>query len=277
MKLFKHLIILGWILVAHAQLSAQEVELANLLLQSYHDNQLLPLVSSIHPDLSVEQAYLVQRHYVKGRLANEKLVGFKAGLTSGPAQKKFNVSQPVIGVLFASGDLSSRRLSVNLSQFKNLRLETELGFEIGQAITRVVSDKNNIKQYIKSIFPLIELPEFNFASQPTGLDIIAANVGAAVFVKGQPFDNFAHLDLNALGVTLTREGQPINIGQGRDALGDQWETVWWLVNTLVKLGWKLEPGQFVITGAMGKMIKAEPGSYQADFGKLGNLSFAITP
>lgn len=277
MKLFKHLIILTWALVAHAQLSAQEVELAERLLQSYLDNQPFPLISLIQPDLSVEQAYSVQRHYVKGRLANEKLVGFKAGLTSEPAQKKFNVSQPVVGVLFANGDLSSRQSSVKLSQFKNLMLETELGFEIGQAITDLVSDKKQIKQYIKSIFPLIELPELSFVSPPTGIDIIAANVGAAAFIKGQPVDNLAHLNLNALGVTLTREGEPVNVGQGRDALGDQWEAVWWLVNTLVKLGWKLEPGQFVITGAMGKMIKAEPGNYQADFGELGNLSFTITP
>lgn len=277
MKLFKPFIILGWILVAQGPLSAQEVELAKQLLQNYHNNQPFPLISSTQPDLSVEQAYLVQRHYVKGRLANEKLVGFKAGLTSELAQKKFNLSQPVSGVLFASGDLSSHQSSIKLSQFKNLMLEMELGFEIDQAITEPVSDKKRIKQYIKSIFPLIELPESSFASPPAGIDIIAANVGAVAFIKGQPVKNFAHLDLNALGVTLTREGEPINVGQGRDALGDQWEAVWWLVNTLVKLGWKLEPGQFVITGAMGKMIKAEPGNYRADFGELGNLSFAITP
>lgn len=271
MKFLKSVVL--WLIISRC-LFASEVELAEQLLHSYRNHQLIPLVSSINPDLSVKQAYIVQNFYVKKRFASDKLVGFKAGLTSPTGQKKFNVNQALAGVLFASGDLSAVEL-IKLSQFKHLMLETEIGFEIGKTITGSIGNQTELKQYIKAVFPVIELPDLGFAGKPTGVDIIAANAGAAAFIKGKPFTDFADLDLNRLTAKLSKDGKIINIGLGNDALGDQWEAALWLVNTVVVLGWVLEPGQFFITGAMGQMIKAEAGDYQADFGELGNISFLI--
>jgi 2-keto-4-pentenoate hydratase len=272
-KSLKHLV-LGLILTTSAY--AGELELAEQLWQSHRDNQRIPLVSSSHPDLSIEHAYLVQAHYVKKRLKHEKIAGFKAGLTSSAAQNRFNVNQALSGVLFSNGDLSANK-SIQLSQFKRLMLETEIGFEIGTAITDLLTTQAELKSHIKAVFPVIELPDIGFTSKPKAVDIIAANVGAAAFIKGQPFTDFADLDLNALTVTLTKEGQVINTGKGIDALGNQWQAVLWLVNHLIKQGWKLEAGQFLITGAVGRMIQAEPGNYQADFGKLGKIGYRIVP
>ncbi|HDN25911.1 MAG TPA: 4-oxalocrotonate decarboxylase [Thioploca sp.] len=277
MKLLKHIVL--WIaLTTNTGLCAGELteELAEQLLQSHSNNQRVPLVSSIYPDLSVEQAYLVQSYYVKKHLAGAPPAGFKAGLTSAAGQKKFNLNQALAGVLFTSGDLSAAP-SIELSQFKHLMLETEFGFEIGKTITGLVANQAQLRPHIKAVFPVIELPDLGFASKPTGVDIIAANVGSAAFIKGKPITLFADLDLNALKVTLTKEGKTVNIGQGSDALGNQWEAALWLVNTMVAQGWILEPGQFFITGAMGKMIKAKPGDYHADFGELGSISFSIVP
>ncbi len=275
MKSLKHLLL--WITLATSTgLFAGELELADQLWQSHRNNQLIPVVSSTHPDLSVKQAYIVQGHYVKKRLASEKPAGFKAGLTSAAGQKKFNLNQALAGVLFATGNLSATE-SIQMSQFKRLMLETELGFEIGTAITGSIANTAALKPYINTVFPVIELPDIGFVAKPTGVDIIAANVGAAAFIKGRPFLNWTELDLNALKVTLTRNGETVNVGQSNDALGNQWEAALWLVNTLVAQGWTLEPGQFFITGALGKMIKAQAGDYKADFGPLGQISFSMVP
>jgi len=271
-------IVLWLVLMTSTGLSAGEIELAaEQLWQSHHHQQRTPLVSSTVPDLSVKQAYLVQREYVNKRLADDKLAGFKAGLTSEAGQKKFNVNQALAGILFDSGNLSGAADSIQLSQFKRLMLETELGFEVGKRITEPVSNTAQLKQSIQAVFPVIELPDLGFISKPTGVDIIAANVGSAAFLNGEPLHNLTELDLNALNVTLTRNGQTVNVGQGADTLGNQWEAALWLVNTIVAQGWTLEPGQFFITGAMGKMIPAQPGEYQADFGPLGTISFSIVP
>jgi 2-keto-4-pentenoate hydratase len=274
MKSLKHLVL--WLTLATSSLYAGELELADQLLLSHRDNQLIPLVSSSHPDLSVEQAYLVQAHYVKKRLAHDKVAGFKAGLTSLAAQNKFNVNQALSGILFASGDLSATE-SIQLSHFKRLMLETEIGFEIGTAITSLITTQAELKQHIKAVFPVIELPDIGFTSKPKGIDIIAANVGAAAFIKGKPITDFTDFDLNALTVTLTKNGQVVNTGKGLNALGNQWQAALWLVNRLIAQGSTLEPGQFLITGAMGKMIQAQQGDYQAYFGKLGQIAFLVVP
>ena len=273
MKLLKY-VVLGIALTTNTGLYAQEIELAQQLLQNHNNHQLIPLIYSSHPNLSVEQAYLVQQSYVKKRLAGTPPAGFKAGLTSKAGQQKFHLTQALTGVLFTGGDLTTAP-PIQLSQFKRLMLESEVGFEIGKAITGLVANPTQLQQSIKAVFPVIELPELGFAGKPTGVDIIAANVGSSAYIKGKPITQFTDWDLNALQVTMTHDGKTVNMGQGSDALGNQWQAALWLVNTVVAQGWTLEPGQFLITGAMGQMIPAKPGNYHADFGELGQISFSI--
>ena len=74
--------------------------LADLLIKTQKENQLIPVLSDQYPELDVETAYLVQRAYVKRKLSDDQIAGFKAGLTSSEIQKKFCVTFPVSGVLF---------------------------------------------------------------------------------------------------------------------------------------------------------------------------------
>ncbi|NJO17763.1 MAG: 4-oxalocrotonate decarboxylase [Thioploca sp.] len=275
MKSFLRYLILTIALVSF-NLLAGELELAEQLNQSQIHHQPIPLVSLIQPELSIAQAYKIQRYYVQSQLGNDQPAGFKSGLTSAATQNKFNVNQPVSGILFTKGDLSGIK-TIKLAKFDQLRLETEIGFEIGTAIEKTLSDEKQLKQHIKAIFPAIELPEVNFTKQPTGIDIIAANIGAKAYIKGKAVTDFTLMDLNTLSVTLTKDGKIVNSGKGDEVLNDQWQAALWLVNQLVAQGWSLMPGQFLITGVIGKMVKAEVGHYQADFGKLGKITVAIIP
>jgi 2-keto-4-pentenoate hydratase len=264
------------ILIISVKLLAGEIELAEQLRQSDYHNQPIPLVSLIKPNLSIEQAYTIQRYYVTSQLTHEKPAGFKAGLTSLATQREFNVTKAVTGILFAKGDRSATK-AIELSQFNRLMLETEIGFEIGKEIKTTVANITELKSSITALFPVIELPESGFTHEPTGIDIIAANVGSKAYLKGKAMTDFTLMDLNTLPVTLTKNGKVVNTGEGHEVLGDQWQTALWLVNQLIAQGWTLTPGQFLITGVIGKMIKAEVGNYQADFGKLGRISVAIIP
>ncbi len=74
---------------------------------------------------------------------------------------------------------------------------------------------------------------------------------------------------------MARNGETVNQGKARAVMGDPWKGLLWLVNAAVEKGWTIKPGQFLITGAMGKMIPGKPGKYEGDYGALGKLSFAI--
>lgn len=249
--------------------------LADLLIKTQKENQLIPVLSDQYPELDVETAYLVQRAYVKRRLSDDQIAGFKAGLTSEGSQKKFGVTFPVSGVLFASGKNLISPL-IDRSMFKIPIIETEIGFLVVKPISHPLKDVSELHKSIKSVLPVIELPDLGFTDLKNlnVVDIIAANVSSSQFIVGTEKDAKS-LDLDNITVTLSLNGQVVNQGKGSDALGDQWNAALWLVNAITKQGWKIEPGYILITGVLGKMIPGKEGKYAADFGILGGISFEI--
>ena len=80
---------------------------------------------------------------------------------------------------------------------------------------------------------------------------------------------------NFLGIEVHKEGDLLLKGDSSDAMGDQWQALLWLVNQTVANGWEIEPGQLLITGAIGKMLPASIGFYQVSYGALGHIDFYV--
>ena len=254
---------------------AQAVDPAALLFDAYARKQPIPVLSAMMPNLDAKVAHDIQKAYLLKRLENDKIGGFKAGLTTPATQERFGVTSPVAGILFASGKLADG-VSVDSAQFRGLMLEIEIGFILGEAITQPVKDATELQKKVRGVFPAIELPDMGFADmkQLKGVDIIAANVSAAQFIVGAE-QALAGQDLNAVAATLTMNGETVNSGNGSEALGDQWQAALWLVNSIIEQGWTLEPGHVLMTGALGKMIPGKPGKYLADYGDFGKITFEV--
>jgi 2-keto-4-pentenoate hydratase len=250
-----------------------ELELADILMKAHEANEKIPVVSAHNPNLDVKSAYLVQKTYVEQRLSRDQIAGFKGGLGSKAAQKRFGLNAPAAGVLFASGKNTGSPI-IEKSAFKTLLVETEIGFVVAKPIIQPLKDAAELYAYIQTVMPVIELPDAGFAGKIRGVDLIAANVASASFIAGKERE-FRGLDLNSIFVTLTLDGEVVNIGRGTDAIGDQWKAALWLINTILEQGWKIEPGQILITGALPKAIPGKPGKYVADFERLGEISFEI--
>lgn len=220
----------------------------------------------------LESAYQLQYQLVQ-RVAYP-VIGYKAGLTSEAGQNKFGVSEPVAGALFQQG-LAFDRYVYLLSDHTNLMLETEIGFILNQNITRLVTPEQ-LPAMIKSVVPVIELPDLRFENPDniTGHGLIVNNVGSNSVLVGKPID-VNSLDINQITTELTRNGKTVIEGKATDAMGDQWQALAWLINRSLKSGYPVSEGNLLITGALGPMIPAERGQYDADFGKLGILAFSI--
>ncbi len=254
---------------------SQEQNLADILIQAETARQLIPVLSVQHPTMDVDMAYRIQKVYVEKKLTNEKLAGFKAGLTSQGGQQQFGVSAPVAGALFESGKLTDEVI-IDSTIFHQLMLETEIGFIIGTSLTQPVANPAALQKSIQAIMPVIELPDLGFTdmNRLKGVDIIAANVAAKQFIVGQP-QAVSDVDLNTVTVILSLNEQEINRGKGADASGDQWQAAFWLVNKMIEQGWTLEAGQILMTGALGKMLPGKPGKYVADYGDFGKIVFEV--
>lgn len=279
MRIWFYLVFGGFILQTSTAVNALgESRLGAMLFQAHQQGEKIPLITQMQPTLSVERAYLVQKYFVKMRLQSENIAGFKAGLTSAPGQKRFKVTQPVMGVLFEGG-VHEANTPIVLSDFKRLMLETEIGYKINATISEPIADIDSLKPLVSEVFPVIEIPDLGFAGNrgPIGVDVIAANVASARFIVGQSLTDFTSLNFNTLQVRLMHDGEESYTGLGSDAMNNQWQAALWLVNMAVEQGWILEPGHIIITGAVGRMTVGKPGEYQADFSELGRIHFEITP
>lgn len=251
-------------------------ELAFQLIQAEFDHQPIPILTKTEPGLTNEGAYTVQKDYVAMKLAGgDAIAGYKGGLTAGGVQKRFGMSAPVTGVLFASGMLKGSPV-LERKGFGALMLETEIAMELGTSVTETLPDIASLRRVIRSVGPAIEVPDLGFADMKAlkAPDLIAANVSARQYIIGAGVapENF---DLNQIRVVLYHNGTAINSGPGSDALGDQWNAALWLVNSMVEQGYKIEKGSILLTGALGAMLPGKPGNYIADYGPFGRIEFEV--
>lgn len=248
--------------------------LTKQILQAQELGQPLPNVSKEAP-VNMANAYLIQTAVVKNRLQKDKIAGFKAGFTTNDARSLLPIERPIFGVLLKSGDFSGKQV-ISLKKYNNLLVETELGFITQKPIKRTVQSIAELKSYIAQIVPVVELPDLRFANQViNSVDLVAGNAGSNAYLVYRGI-NWYGQNVNLLSVSLFHEGVIVNQGQGSDALGDQWEALRWLVNQVIAQGWTIEKNNLLITGALGKIVPAKPGTYRAQFNDGATIEITFT-
>ncbi len=210
-------------------------------------------------DTDAAKAYAIQAIVVKD-VYGTKIAGYKAGLTSPITQQRFGIDQPVLGVLPESGQLSS---GATLALVPGLKIEVEIGFLVG------VDDQP------AAMLPIIELPRLDYADmkQVSLADIVATNVSAYRFISGTT--GVPDPNVRSYEVSLDKDGKELFSAFGLDALGDPLDSYAWMVNKIRAIGYELKPGMIMMTGALGRVVDAEPGTYVAHYGPLGELEFRI--
>jgi 2-keto-4-pentenoate hydratase len=255
---------------------ASEQEVINSIVDARSAIKQFALPSAKLPDLNEEKAYALQKQLSDKLVSMSQAIGgFKAGLTSEAGQQKFGVKSALLGPLFKPGELGPDAV-VNAKDFVKLFVETEIGYIPGAKIDKPVADVDALKKLIKEVCPAIELPDLRFDDLKgiKGTDLIVDAVSSSKYIVGTriPSDS---IDVGQVTVTLTVDGNVVNQGKADDVMGDQWKALLWLVNGAISRGYVIEPGQVLITGAMGNMIPGKPGPYQGDWGKLGKISWTI--
>ncbi len=241
------------------------------LVHAHENHERLPNLSR-ETNIDMSHAYEIQAAYVKERLRNDSVAGFKAGLTNPDSQAQFAINRPIFGVLFKSGDLSTKKV-IPLAQYHQLIVETELGFITKKPIRETVNSAAELKAYISQVVPVIEMPDVGFVHKVVNApDLVAANTASTAYII-QPDINWYGEDINAITVSLMHDGVIVNQGQGIDAMGDQWEALRWLVNQVLAHGWTIEKGNLLITGALGGVVPAKPGMYKAQFNDGASIEF----
>lgn len=270
--LWAAVIMVGMTSISRAEGNTPDLWISKLT-DSKENHQPLPNLSRLGV-VDMASAYRIQTAFVRTHQARDDIMGFKASLTTQEMQQLFGIHRPLFGVLFKSGDLNNGS-TISLKSTHRLEIETELGFIMKKPIYKPVQSVKELKQYVGAVVPVVEIPDVGFESYPiNAIDLVAANTGSYCYLVKRDV-NWIDKDLRHVSVTLFHDGEIVNQGQSKDALGDQWEALRWLVNQIVAEGWTIKEGHILMTGALGESVVATPGDYVARFNEGNALTLTV--
>jgi 2-oxo-hept-3-ene-1,7-dioate hydratase len=215
---------------------------------------------------SLEDALCAQAMIVE-RLKEElgPVVGYKAGLTSPPAQEAFGVSEPVLGTLL-EGMLLEDGASVRPADAARPLFEADLVVEISDPAVNEAETPEEVLQHVAGVRPFLELPALVVAPEVKldGPGITAINVGAWHGVLGDLIEVPAGAEgvemLGAMTARLTdASGAELSAAPGSAVLGNPLNAVIWVADMLARDGRRLEAGDLVSVGSIGPLHPMTPG------------------
>lgn len=202
-----------------------------------------------YPDLSLDDAYAVQREVARLRAAEgEPVAGYKIGATGSGTRKQFGVDGPIRGFLYQT-ELHPFGAKLPHASYANLAIEGELAVRLGDDAE------------IVRVFPVIELHNYVFRSEPKNLQELIANNGlhAGVVLPASDGEEWRG-DVPLAGALRVRiNGRTVEEGPMSGVPGGPAGSVEWLRQHLPAYGLALRSRQLVLTGTPLSLIPVQPG------------------
>jgi 2-oxo-hept-3-ene-1,7-dioate hydratase len=255
--------------------------LARQLYDARKSRTALRQFSKLHPAMTIEDGYAIQRAWVALEIADGRSIkGRKIGLTSRAMQLSSQIDEPDYAPLmddmfFASGgDIPAQR-------FITPRVEVELAFILGQPLRGpgvtlfdVLAATDYVCPAIEIIDARIEQFDRDTRQMRKVFDTIsdfAANAG--IVLGGRPVRPM-DVDLRWAGAMLFKNGVIEETGLAAAVLNHPANGIAWLANKIAPHGEQLNAGDVVLAGSFTRPVNAVAGdNFHADYGPLGAVSF----
>lgn len=219
----------------------------------------LELPSTSYPDMTLEDAYRIQRVAAHRReLEGVVLLGWKIGLVDPVAQAAVGVSEPIAGRLFDAGLIPDGG-HVDELVGGGGRVECEFGFLLADDLVGPGVTGAHVLQATAGIMPAFEIIEDRLPSSATVADMIADNCSGAGFAVGAVLISPSTFDLVTTGVILEIDSRIVATGASGAVMGNPAHAVAWLANRLASVGETLHTGQVILTGAAIPPVPVEAG------------------
>ena len=189
-----------------------------------------------------------------------RIVGRKIGLTSPAVQAQLGVGQPDFGVLFDDMDVSALGV-VPSGRLLQPKAEAEIAFVLGSDLDRDFLDLAQVRSAVEYAVAAVEIVDSRIDAWDIRItDTVADNASSGLFVLGDRRVRLDDFDPKHVTMTLTANGVQASAGTGAACLGDPLEALLWLARTAQSLGDPLRAGQVILSGALGPMVPAPPGT-----------------
>jgi 2-keto-4-pentenoate hydratase len=230
-------------------------------------------VRAIIGESDVEMAYAVQEQITQKRIADGAcLVGRKIGLTAKSVQAQLGVSQPDYGMLFHDMDVANGG-EIPQGRLIQPRVEAEIAFIMGRDLPKENLTTADVLSAIVWAVPALEIVDSRIESWNIRIaDTVADNASSGLFVLGHDMRRPDAIDLLGCGMVLECNGEVVASGAGVACLGSPINATLWLARVMAKLGRPLLAGDVVLSGALGPMVPAKPGTaFEARVQGLGSV------
>ncbi|WP_329416285.1 fumarylacetoacetate hydrolase family protein [Nocardia vinacea] len=222
----------------------------------------------------VAVAYAVQEELTRRReLAGGVVVGRKIGLTSPAVQQQLGVDQPDFGVLFADMDVSGAA-AIPARRLLQPKAEAEVAFVLKADLADGDLDDEQVRAAVDYAVAALEIVDSRIADWDiTIVDTVADNASSGLFVLADAGLTLEEFSPREVTMQLYSDDVLMSEGTGAACLGDPLAALSWLARTARAYGNPLRAGQIVLSGALGPMVPAPPGTrIRADIGPLGSVS-----
>ncbi|TFD91336.1 2-oxo-hept-4-ene-1,7-dioate hydratase [Cryobacterium serini] len=234
----------------------------------------VPLLTTRHPGMTVDDAYAVQSLWKeRGIAAGRRLVGHKIGLTSKVMQVATGITEPDYGVIFAD-EVYENGASIRFDSFSNVRIEVELAFVLGKPLSGPNCTLFDVLDATDYVVPALEILSSRIEMPGrTIVDTISDNAAMGGMVLGGIPVKVGDIDLRWVSALLYRNQTIEESGVAAAVLNHPAAGVFWLANKLAQHGTSLEAGEIILAGSFTRPMWVQQGdTVHADYGPLGAIT-----
>ncbi len=234
-------------------------ELATLVDDAATKASSIEMLTTSHPDLTVDEAYRVQRLSMKQRYGrSERLVGMKMGLTSRAKMEQVGIHTPIYGHL-TDRMLRSDGAFFSETNYCQPRTDPEIAFILRTDLRGPVTASEAMLA-VGGVCAALEVTDSRFENFQFNLpDVIADNASAAAFVLGDTVRDPRDIDISNLGVVLRLNGVVEQVGSTAAILEHPARSLAALANMLASVGEPLRAGYIVLAGGATASVPLEAG------------------
>lgn len=231
-------------------------------------------LTTVDPDLTVADAYQIQLETIGSKVEQgQRIVGKKIGLTSLAMQKLLGVDEPDYGHLLDSMVVENGD-AVPAGHLLQPKVEAEIAFILKKELRGPNVTALDVLQATEYVVPALEIVDSRVKDWKIKLqDTIADNASSGMYVLGGKPTKIDEVDLELLGMVLSKNGEIVNTGVGAACLGNPANCVAWLANKLAEFDITLGAGEVILSGALSAAVDAVEGDvFTARFAHLGQVS-----
>lgn len=254
--------------------------LASRLDQAERERKQIRQLSLEHPDMTIADAYAVQREWVAQKLrAGRRVIGHKIGLTSRAMQLSSQIDEPDYGTLL-DDMLYADGAAIERGRYIVPRVEVELAFILDRPLRGPGVTLFDVLDAVSYVTPALEIIDARSqqidpdTQRPRKVvDTIADNAANAGLVLGGRPVGPRETDLRWAGAIMSRNAVIEETGLAAGVLNHPANGVAWLANKLGEHGVALEPGQIILGGSFTRPVYAQRGdTFSVDYGPLGTVA-----